>query len=56
MCGYEIITLLHERFHTLPQPGQVYPIIDDMAEHGLIYKEKEGRAVMLKPSYSGSPC
>jgi DNA-binding PadR family transcriptional regulator len=53
MCGYDIITLLHERFHTLLSPGQVYPVIDDMTEHGLIYKEKQGRAVMLMPSHLG---
>jgi DNA-binding PadR family transcriptional regulator len=53
MCGYDIITLLHERFHTLLSPGQVYPVIDHMAEHGLIYKQREGRAVMLSPSHLG---
>ena len=28
MCGYDIITLLHERFHILLSPGQAYPVID----------------------------
>jgi DNA-binding PadR family transcriptional regulator len=53
MCGYDIITLLHERFHTLLSPGQVYPVIDNMAEQGLIYKQKRGRAVMLASSHLG---
>jgi len=53
LCGYDIITLLHERFHTLLSPGQVYPVIDCMAEQGLICKQKCGRAVMLAPSHLG---
>ena len=53
MCGYDIIKLLHERFHTLLSPGQVYPVIDYMAEHGLIQKEKRGRTVMLTSSHLG---
>jgi DNA-binding PadR family transcriptional regulator len=53
MCGYDIITLLHERFHILLSPGQVYPVIDFMAEQGLIYKERHGRAVLLATSHLG---
>jgi DNA-binding PadR family transcriptional regulator len=53
MCGYDIITLLHERFHTLLSPGQVYPVIDYMNEQGLIRKRRRGRAVMLAPSPLG---
>lgn len=53
LCGYDVITLLHERFRTLLSPGQVYPVIDYMAEQGLILKEKRGRAVMLSPSHLG---
>jgi DNA-binding PadR family transcriptional regulator len=53
LCGYDIITLLHEEFHTLLSPGQVYPVIDHMTEHGLIRKERKGRAVLLEASYLG---
>jgi DNA-binding PadR family transcriptional regulator len=53
LCGYDIITLLHERFHTLLSPGQVYPVIDHMAEQGLIRKEKQGRSVLLEASHLG---
>jgi DNA-binding PadR family transcriptional regulator len=53
LCGYDIITILHERFHTLLSPGQVYPVIDRMAEQGLIRKEKRGRAVLLEASSLG---
>ena len=53
MCGYDIITLLHERFHPLLSPGQVYPVIDAMAQQGLIFKEKHGRTVMLGSSLLG---
>jgi DNA-binding PadR family transcriptional regulator len=53
LCGYDIITLLHERFHILLSPGQVYPVIDIMAEQGLIRKERQGRAVLLEPSLLG---
>lgn len=53
LCGYDVITMLHERFHTLLSPGQVYPVIDDMTEQGLIYKEKRGRMVILSPSHLG---
>jgi DNA-binding PadR family transcriptional regulator len=53
ICGYDIITLLHEKFHTLLSPGQVYPVIDRMAEQGLILKEKKGRAVILEASSLG---
>jgi DNA-binding PadR family transcriptional regulator len=53
LCGYDIITLLHERFHTLLSPGQVYPVIDRMTAQGLIRKEKKGRAVLLEASSLG---
>lgn len=53
LCGYDIITLLHERFHTLLSPGQVYPVIDHMTEQGLLKKERSGRAVFLEASYLG---
>jgi DNA-binding PadR family transcriptional regulator len=54
MCGYDIITLLHERFHTLLSPGQVYPVIDQMTRQGLIEKEKQGRSVILRSSALGT--
>ena len=53
MCGYDIITLLHERFRTLLSPGQVYPVINSMSDQGMILKKKEGRAVMLTTSPLG---
>ena len=53
LCGYDIITLLHERFHILLSPGQVYPVIDLMAAQGLIRKERRGRAVLLEASLLG---
>jgi DNA-binding PadR family transcriptional regulator len=54
LCGYDIITILHERFHTLLSPGQVYPVIDRMAAQGLIIKERRGRAVLLETSSLGT--
>lgn len=53
LCGYEIIALIHARFQTLLSPGQVYPVIDHMAEQGLILKEKQNRAVLLEATYLG---
>jgi DNA-binding PadR family transcriptional regulator len=53
LCGYDIITLLHERFHTLLSPGQVYPVIDNMTAQGLLKKEKQGRMVLLETSHLG---
>jgi len=53
LCGYDIITLLHERFNVLLSPGQVYPVIDQMCGQGLIRKEKQGRSVLLEASYLG---
>jgi DNA-binding PadR family transcriptional regulator len=53
LCGYDIITLLHERFHTLLSPGQVYPVIDHMTAQGLLKKEKQGRMVLLETSHLG---
>ncbi len=53
LCGYDIITLLHERFRTLLSPGQVYPVIDHMTDQGLLVKEKHGRSVLLQTSPLG---
>jgi len=53
ICGYDIITLLHEEFHVLLSPGQVYPVIDHMTEQRIIRKERKGRAVLLEASYLG---
>ncbi len=52
-CGYDIISMLHERFKVLLSPGQVYPVIDQMAEQGLLRKEKHGRSVLLEASFLG---
>jgi DNA-binding PadR family transcriptional regulator len=53
LCGYDIITLLHERFHILLSPGQVYPVIDYMTRQGLISKERRGRTVILALTHLG---
>ena len=53
LCGYEIITFLHDRFHVLLSPGQVYPVIDQMAANGLISKDHAGRRVLLQISPQG---
>ncbi len=53
LCGYDIITLLHERFRILLSPGQVYPVIDHMTQQGLILKQKRGRTVLLEASHLG---
>jgi len=53
LCGYDILTLLHDRFHVLLSPGQVYPVIDHLASMGLIQKEKSGRMVLLRLSTQG---
>src|SRR5258708_29548983 len=54
LCGYDIITLLHERFRILLSPGQVYPVIDLMAEQGLIRKARQGKPVLLEGSLLGA--
>jgi len=53
LCGYDMISLLHERFHILLSPGQVYPIIDKMTAQGLIRKQAKGRMVLLESSPLG---
>lgn len=53
LCGYDIIKLLHDKFRVLLSPGQVYPVIDSMAEMGLIRKEQKGRMTLLRLSVQG---
>jgi DNA-binding PadR family transcriptional regulator len=53
LCGYDIITLLHDRFRVLLSPGQVYPVIDHMAVNGLVSKEHDGKRVLLHISHLG---
>ena len=53
LCGYDILTLLHDRFRVLLSPGQLYPAIDHLASLGLIQKEKSGRMVLLRLSTQG---
>ncbi len=48
LCGYDIITGLYDRFRVLLSPGQVYPVINYLDEHGLIGKERRGRRVLLR--------
>lgn len=48
MCGYDILTLIYDRFHVLLSPGQLYPAIDHLSKNGIIEKEKDGRRVLLK--------
>ena len=52
-CGYDIIRLVYDRFHVLLSPGQVYPVIDSLAEQGLVYRKKDGRRVLLNLSNLG---
>ena len=47
LCGYDIITLVYDRFRVLLSPGQVYPVIDYLAKHGVIEKKQDGRKVLL---------
>ncbi len=53
LCGYEIISIVHDKFHVLLSPGQVYPVIDYLVEHGLVSKEKGERRVLLDLTHSG---
>ena len=53
LCGYEIISTVYDSFHVLLSPGQVYPVINYLAEHGVIVKEKNQRRVSLSLTKSG---
>ena len=48
VCGYEIMTLIYDRFHVMLSPGQVYPVIDCLANDGIIQKSRQGRRVLLR--------
>ena len=48
VCGYEIMTLIYDRFHVMLSPGQVYPVIDYLARDGIIQKNMQGRRVLLR--------
>lgn len=53
LCGYDVISGLYDRFHVLLSPGQVYPVINYMDEHGLICKQRMGRRVLLRSTPLG---
>ena len=53
LCGYDIISIVHDRFHVLLSPGQVYPAIDYLVDHGLVTKEGGERRVLLCLTHSG---
>lgn len=48
LCGYDILSLIHDRFRVLLSPGQLYPVIDQLAKQGIIKKEKSGRKSLLE--------
>lgn len=54
ITGYEAIRFLHEQFHVLLSPGQVYPVIDQMVEQGLLSKQKHARTVFVQSTRLGS--
>ncbi len=53
LCGYDIISILHDRFHVLLSPGQVYPVINYLVVHGLVIRQKAQRRVCLELTSSG---
>ncbi len=53
LCGYEIISTVHDNFHILLSPGQVYPVINYLAAHGVISKERRERRVSLRLTETG---
>jgi DNA-binding PadR family transcriptional regulator len=53
LCGYDIISIVHDRFHVLLSPGQVYPVINYLVDHGLVAKEGGRRRVLLCLTHSG---
>ena len=53
ICGYDIISIVHDRFHVLLSPGQVYPVINYLVHHGLVSKLKQERRVILGLTPSG---
>ena len=53
LCGYDIISIVHDRFHVLLSPGQVYPIINYLVNHGLVAKISGPRRVLLCLTPSG---
>jgi len=48
LCGYDILTLIYDRFHVLLSPGQLYPVIDQLTKQGVIRKERLGRKSLLR--------
>ena len=53
LCGYDIISILHDRFHVLLSPGQVYPVINYLVVHELVTRQKAQRRVWLQLTSSG---
>jgi DNA-binding PadR family transcriptional regulator len=53
ICGYDVISIVHDRFHVLLSPGQVYPVINYLVDHGLVSKLKQERRVILGLTPSG---
>ena len=54
LCGYDIISILHDRFHVLLSPGQVYPVINYLVTHNLVSKQKDRRRVSLQLTSAGN--
>lgn len=46
-CGYEVLSLIHERLGVLISPGTLYPLLHKLEERGLI----EGRSRDRKKNY-----
>ncbi len=53
LCGYDIISILHDRFQVLLSPGQVYPVINYLVAHGLVSRQKAQRRVWLQLTSAG---
>jgi DNA-binding PadR family transcriptional regulator len=53
LCGYDVISTVYDSFHVLLSPGQVYPVINYLAAHGVISKEKRQRRILLSLTESG---
>ena len=57
ICGYDLLAYIHERFGVFLSPGQLYPILYALEEHGLIQCNEEGRrklyVITSKPRIRG---
>ncbi|MFQ5762038.1 MAG: PadR family transcriptional regulator [Candidatus Bathyarchaeia archaeon] len=53
MCGYDIMSYVHDKYHVLLSPGSVYPLLRSMERNGFISETAASKKKIFTLTHTG---